>query len=146
MLIIKYSIMDIEQIRKRIAELEKEEAEIKVAKDAIKEQLENDLEFVQAREEAKTVNLKKKQVRDLILNSPENQKYSAQIKSTTEDLKVLREILSAELMDFYQKSNKEEFVDEAGKVRKFKVMAKLLPKNGQHEDRDSYGKYSKEDK
>ena len=36
--------MDIEQLRSSIAELEKNQTEIKVAKDAIKQQLENDLE------------------------------------------------------------------------------------------------------
>jgi len=125
--------MDIEQLRSRIAELEKNQTEIKVAKDAIKQQLENDLEYVQARDEAKKATQKKKQIREGILQLPENQKFVQEIKNNTQDLSVLKDILSAELMDFYQKSNKEEFTDDQGRVRKFKIQAVLLSNNRQNE-------------
>jgi hypothetical protein len=125
--------MDIEQLRSRIAELEKNQTEIKVAKDAIKQQLENDLEYVQARDEAKKAGLKKKQIREGILQLPENQKFVEEIKNNTQDLSVLKDILSAELMDFYQKSNKEEFTDDKGRVRKFKIQAVLLSDKRQNE-------------
>lgn len=121
--------MDIEQLRSRIAELEKNQTEIKVAKDAIKQQLENDLEYVGARDEAKKANQKKKQIKEGILSLPENQKFVQEIKNNSQDLSVLKDILSAELMDFYQKSKKEEFVDDQGRVRKFKIQAVLLPNN-----------------
>jgi len=128
--------MEISQIQTRIAELEKNQAEIKAAKEAIKQQLENDLEYVQAREEAKLVNTKKKHIKDMILNLPENQKYVEEIKNNTQDLSVLKDILSAELLDFYQKSNKEEFPDAEGKIRKFKIGATLIKNN----PTDDYGK------
>ena len=118
--------MENEQIRARLSEIEKLKKEVKVAKDVVKQQLENDLEFVQARDEAKKANQKKKQVKDMIMNLPENQKLAEEIKNNTQDLSVLNDILSAELFDFYQKSQKEEFVDEDGKVRKFKIQAVLI--------------------
>ena len=120
------NIMEIEQIRSRIAELEKNQQETKAAKDAIKQQLENDAEYVSAREEAKKANLKKKQIKDMIMALPENQKYAEEIKNNNQDLSVLKDILSAELLDYYQKSKKEEFTDDSGRVRKFKVQASLI--------------------
>lgn len=125
--------MDIEQLRSRIAELEKNQTEIKTAKDTIKQQLENDLEYIQARDEAKKANQKKKQIKEGILSLPENQKFVMEIKNNTQDLSVLKDILSAELMDFYQKSKKEEFVDDQGRVRKFKIQAVLISENRQNE-------------
>ncbi|MEI6144458.1 MAG: hypothetical protein WCP91_02575 [Candidatus Berkelbacteria bacterium] len=131
--------MEVDQIRNRIAELEKNQKEIKAAKDAIKQQLENDLEYVQAREEAKTANIKKKQVKDTILNLPENQKYVEEIKNNTQDLSVLKDILSAELLDFYQKSNKEEFLDSEGKIRKFKIGATLVKGAERYDEQGGFG-------
>ena len=135
--------MEVDQIRNRIAELEKNQKEIKAAKDAIKQQLENDLEYVQAREEAKTANIKKKQVKDTILNLPENQKYVEEIKNNTQDLSVLKDILSAELLDFYQKSNKEEFLDSEGKIRKFKIGATLVKGAERYDEQGGFGQSNK---
>jgi len=133
--------METEQIQARISELEKNQTELKTAKDAIKDALESDLEYVKACEEAKKANQKKKQLKESILNNKENQKFAEEIRTNTQDQNVLIEILSAELLDFYQKSNKEEVVDSNGEVRKFKVVAKLLPKNSNENNRNSHGKF-----
>jgi len=125
--------METEQIQKRLSEITKEENEVKTAKRAIKDQLENDLEYVQAREEAKKANLKKKSIKDGIMAMPENQKYAETIKNTQQDLNVLKDILSAELFDYFQKSQKEEIVDAEGQIRKFKILAKLVS------DKSSFG-------
>lgn len=122
--------METEQIQKRLAEISKEEQEVKTAKKAIKEQLENDLEYVQARDEAKKANLKKKAIKDQIMSLPENQKFAETIKNTQQDLIILKDILSAELFDYFQKSKKEEIVDANGQVRKFKIEAKLVAEKG----------------
>lgn len=126
--------METEQIQKRLSEISKEENEVKTAKRAIKDQLENDLEYVQAREEAKKANLKKKAIKDGIMAMPENQKYAETIKNTQQDLNVLKDILSAELFDYFQKSQKEEIVDADGQIRKFKILAKLVS------NKSSFGK------
>ena len=115
--------MEIEQLRARIAELEKNQTETKTAKNAIKQQLDNDAEYVVAREEAKKANIKKKQIKDMIMALPENQKYAEEIRNNNQDLSVLKDILSAELLDYYQHSKKEEFLDDAGRIRKFKIQA-----------------------
>ncbi len=135
--------MENSQIQARIAELEKNQAEIKAAKDAIKQQLENDLEYVQAQDEAKTANLKKKAIKDQLLSMPENQTLTETIKNNQLDLSVLKDILSAELLDFYQKSNKEEFLDAEGKIRKFKIGATLLKNGDRNENQGDYGNYKK---
>lgn len=122
--------MENEQIQKRLSEITREEQEVKIAKKAIKDQLENDLEYVQAREETKKANLKKKSIKDGIMTLPENQKYAETIKNTGQDLTVLKEILSAELFDYFQKSQKEEIIDADGQVRKFKILAKLVSEKG----------------
>lgn len=132
--------MEIEQIRSRIAELEKNQASTKAAKEAIKQQLENDLEYVQASEEAKKANDKKKQLKEMVMNLPENQKYAEEIRNNKQDLSVLIDILSAELFDYYKKSQKEEFLDAEGRIRKFKIAAHLLKGNADN-DKDYDGKY-----
>ncbi|PIU24126.1 hypothetical protein COT12_02715 [Candidatus Berkelbacteria bacterium CG08_land_8_20_14_0_20_39_8] len=122
--------METKQIQKRLAEISREEQELKTAKKNIKEQLENDLEYVEARNEAKKAAQKKKTIKDQIMSLPENQKMTETIKNTQEDLSVLKDILSAELFDYFQKSKKEEIVDAEGNIRKFKFEAKLISEKG----------------
>ena len=54
--------METKQIQKRLAEISREEQELKTAKKNIKEQLENDLEYVEARNEAKKAAQKKRKL------------------------------------------------------------------------------------
>lgn len=130
---------DLETIRKRIEQLEKLKDEIKISKEMLKGELENDLAYLETVEETKAANQKKKQLRDEILGKGPNQEVLASIKNNQEEISTLNEILSAELMQLYQESQTDEI---AG--RKFKINAKLMPKKGSYENRNSDGQFTAE--
>lgn len=134
--------MNIEQIQKRIGMLEKMSKEVKDAREMLKEELESDSSYIQAMEDYDEANSRKKLVKDEILRRGPNLKLSEDIKANTEEIKTLKEILSAELTQVWGESQKDEITDQNGEIRKFQVGAKLLPKKGAGGfDRDSEGKF-----
>jgi len=135
--------MNIEQIQKRIGLLEKMTKEVKDAKEMLKEELENDPVYIEASEDVDEANAKKKMIREEILRRGPNSKLSEDIKANAEEVKTLKEILSAELTEVWGESQKDEITDHNGEVRKFQVGAKLLPKRGVSDfDRDHEGKFT----
>lgn len=131
--------LDLSTIQKRIELLEKYENEIKVAKDMIKNDLENDPSYIQVSEEAKEILSKKKNAKDQVMTKMEIQKLLRDIKDNLEEIATLKDILSQELMQIYQKDQIDEIEDSSGEKRKFKIMARLLPKrkyiqNNQYDD------------
>lgn len=136
--------MDITAIQKRISRLEKYTVETREMKEMIKEELENDLSYCEVVDEAKALAQKKKQLKDDLLAAGPNQKILDSIKSNTEEIKLLKEILSAELIEVYAERRTDEIADAEGESRKFKINVKILPKGVKSEGRDEFGKYSKE--
>lgn len=136
--------MDMSAIQKRIDLLEKYQEEVKNAKEMLNGELENSLEYIQATEEAKEAAEKRKKIKEEILAAGPNQKLVADIKSNTEEINTLKEILSAELIEVYQENKSDIFNDSNGEPRKFKVSVRLLPKRVSYESRDSFGKYTEE--
>ena len=135
--------MNIEQIQKRIGLLEKMTKEVKDAKEMLKEELENDPVYIEASEDVDEANAKKKMIREEILRRGPNSKLSEDIKANAEEVKTLKEILSAELTEVWGESQKDEITDLNGEVRKFQVGAKLLPKRGVSDfHRDHEGKFT----
>ena len=130
-------MVDISTIQKRIEQLEKIKEEVRIAKEMLKGELENDLSYLEVVEEVKAAVQKRKQIKDGILSTGPNQEVVANIKNNAEELATLNEILSAELMQIFQEQQTDEI---AG--RKFKVNAKLMPKQGNFENRDGYGQYT----
>lgn len=128
--------MDLTTIQKRIDQLEKLQEEVKISKEMLKGELENDLAYLEAAEETKTVGQKKKQIKDEILGKGPNQEILANIKNNVDEMTTLKEILSAELMQFYQESQTDEIAN-----RKFVVSAKLLPKKSNFDNRNGFGQY-----
>lgn len=134
--------MDLSTIQKRISQLEKFEEEAKIIKEMLKGELENEESYLQAAEKVKEAVKERKQIKDQILALGSNQEAMANIKNLQEEVSTLREILSAELTELFQENDTDIITDEFGTARKFKVMAKLLPKKG--EKRNEEGRYMKE--
>jgi hypothetical protein len=128
--------MDLETIRKRIDQLEKLEQEVKINKEMLKGELENEASYLEVVEESKLTAQKKKQIKDEILGKGSNQEGQKNIKDTQEEIATIREILSAELTEFYQENQTDQVAN-----RKFKITAKLLPKKDNYQDRDDTGRY-----
>lgn len=135
--------MDIVQIQKRIEVVENLQREIRDAKQMLKEELENDDRYVEVYDEANEAASKKKRIKEEIENSGSNKKLIQEIKENKEELDTLKEILSAELMQLYAEKKTDEITDINGDKRKFKVTVKLMGR-GSSENRDNFGKYSKE--
>lgn len=133
--------MDITTIQKRISLIEKGKKEISDAKEMLKGELENDPAYVEAAEEAETANAKKKRIKEEILGRGSNQKLASEMKANAEEVSLLKEILSAELMEVYKEEGKDEIADADGDNRKFKIVVNLLPKGAKLQDRDGFGKY-----
>lgn len=133
--------MDIETIRKRITLLEKYKKENRDAKEMLKGELENDAAYMEALSEAEAANAKKKRIKEEILSRGSNSKLALEMKNNNEEISVLKDILSAELMEVYKEEGTDEISDADGDSRKFKVVVTLLPKGAKGQDRDNLGKY-----
>lgn len=127
---------DFAAIEKTIESLEKYKEEIRIAQEMLKGELENDPIYVEASEKAKEATAVKKRLKEEILTKGPNAKIVEDIKYNSEEISTLREILSAQLVDFYSKSGTDQIAD-----RKFVVSAKLLPKNAKGEKRNEKGQY-----
>ena len=136
--------MELGAIQKRIEQIEKISEELKVAKEMLKGELENDLEYLGAVEDAKTINEKKKRLKMEIISKGPNQKIEAEVKENTEELKTLKEILSAELAQLFKEKDTDEITDLRGETRKFQVQAKLLPAGKNYDNRDTLGRYEEQ--
>lgn len=117
-------------LARRISQVEKYKEEIRIGRETLKAALEESPEYEAAAEEAKMAAQKKKQLKDAIWSSGDNQKLLAMIKENSEEIATLEEILATELMAVYQEQNIDEVPNEDGELRKFKVTVKLLPKGG----------------
>lgn len=133
--------MDLATIQKRIEMMEKYEAEIRNAREMLQGELENSPEYLQAEEAAKEAINNKKKIKEEIIALGPNQKLVGDIKANTEEISVLKEILSAELIQVYQENKSDEITDADGEPRKFKLSVKLLPKKGKFKDRNSIGQF-----
>lgn len=137
--------MDLSTVQKRISLLEKYSQENRELKEMIKEELENEIKYVEAVEETKAAVNKRKQIKDEILANGPNQKMLETIKSNSEEIATLREILSSELMQVYEENKTDEIADENGENRKFKINVKLLPKGVKLDKRDNLGQYTRDE-
>lgn len=133
--------MEITTIHKRMKEMETFKEQNKVAREALRNELENNNEYLAVCEEVKAVLDKRKRIRDAIWAKTETQKLVSDIKENKEELSTLEEILSSELVDYYKEKDTDEITDADGDPRRFKIMVKLLPKN-KYAERDGEGKYS----
>jgi antitoxin component of MazEF toxin-antitoxin module len=122
--------MDMGLVQRRIEMLEKFEEEIRIAKEALKAELGNDVAYQEASAVAKEAMLAKKQARDVVFAQENNQKILQTIKDNTEETNTLKEILAQELMEHYQENGTNEIDDGSGEARKFVLSVKLLPKRG----------------
>ncbi len=115
-------------IQNRIGLMERLEQEIKVAKDALKAECENDAVFVEESLQAKEANARKKAARDKVFANESCQKILDNIKANAEETSILKEILATELMEVYQEKKTNEIQDAEGESRKFVLSVKILPK------------------
>lgn len=132
-------------VRQRIRQIEEYENQNKISRETLKNELDNDPSYEEAVLKAKEAISNKKKLKDEIFAKKENQEVIAQIKENMEEIKMMREILSAELAELYREKQIDEIEDEDGDTRKFKLVAKVMPKKSSRreleQDRDTFGKF-----
>jgi len=133
--------MDLSVIKERISIIEKLEQDNKKSKELLNSALENDKAYTQVADEAKSAARKKKELRDAIYIQEGNAKLAEDIRENLDEIKTLREILSVELMSFYEKNKTDEITDSDGEKRKFKFNVKLMPKGAKTDERDDLGRF-----
>jgi len=117
--------MELSTIQRRIGMIRKLEEEIKIAKETLKQSLEDDQSYVAANTTAKEAANKKKVIKDQIWNQDSNRALLEDVKVNTEEIATLQEILNAELIDYARANNTDEIQDESGNTIKFKMFVKL---------------------
>lgn len=137
--------MEIVTIHKRMIEVENYKKENKVAREAMKSELENNSTYLEICEEVKVATEKRNRLKTEILAKPEVEKLVFDIHENKEEIDTLEEILSAELME-YCKDGKKEIEDPDGEKREIKLFAKIMPRKNKWNDRDNEGKYAPAEK
>ncbi len=120
--------MEKSEIQQRLQKIDELNEHIKVAKDMLKDVLDNDSLYGEVEEEAKAARDKKKQLVNDIYNQPENRKIVDEIKADREEITTLKEILSEELIEYRNQHKTETIEGLDGQVRIFKFSVKLSPK------------------
>lgn len=118
--------MEISNIQNRLKVIEDYKNENKKAKELLKGSLENNEKFVEISEAVKDATTLKKKMKDEIYALPENEKLVWQIKENQEEIKINEEILSTELLSYYQKSKSNEIKDHKGVPRRFQLSVKFV--------------------
>lgn len=134
--------MELSTIHKRLTEVENYKQENKVAREALKNEMENNTAYLEACEEVKAATEKRKRIKSEILAQDETQKILIDINENKVELETLEEILSAELVEYHQENKTDEIEDAEGEKRQIKIVAKVMPKKKQWDDRDFEGKYA----
>lgn len=122
--------MDITAIQKRIASIEKLKEDAKVSQEAIKNALDNDSSYQVTVKEAKDINMRKKKIREDILDQAENREFVESLKELKEEISTLEELLAYELVEYSSHNNTNMIQGQDGLVRKFKILVRLLPGRG----------------
>lgn len=117
--------MELSTIQNRIKMIEELENENKISKDLLKSELENSGEYQAAATRAKEAQGKKRREKELVMAQSECEKIVSDIKANNEEISTLKEILSTELADYYQKNKTDQIIGHDGKQRKFKIIARL---------------------
>ena len=122
--------MNLSTIQRRIEIINEYEKEMKTAKEMLKAELDNDESFTKATEEYKLMVQKRKRIKDEVLNRADNKKLVDEIKHNAEEVSSLREILSTELIELYQKNKTDQIDDGKGNHLQVVFSAKLRPSRG----------------
>jgi hypothetical protein len=131
-------------VQKRIEQIDLTEKENKEARSILREALEDDPIYLEAVSEAKEAIAKRNKIKKELMAKIDNQKVQIKIKENNEELSTLKEILSVELVKLHHEKQTDEVEDQFGEPRKFKLIAKLLPRKKRYDERDNEGRFAKD--
>lgn len=121
--------MSITAIQKRIQKINEYKDENKKTKELLDTALENSEIYQEINKKAKAVAQEKRQAKEKIFESPENDKLVWKIKENKEEIKIQREILAQELVDYMKKNKTNEIDDIDGNKFRFEISVNLKKLN-----------------
>jgi hypothetical protein len=117
--------MDTSSITKRIAMLEKSEAEYKTKKEMLDDALRSDGELQNLEDKAKDAKRSAAVQKEIVLNEPENRKLIEQMKELALEIKDQKKLLGDELIAYFMQNNSLEYVLPSGEKRRIVLSAKF---------------------
>lgn len=117
----------IENLKKRFATLEKIKEELRAERELLKAEIENSAEYLQLSEEIKAIKARQEQLTE---NNSIIQDIKEKIKEANQEYTEIKEILSAELVNYYRENNDDQ-IEADGKIYRIKVTAKIEKTNQQ---------------
>ena len=118
----------LEVVRRRLSLLQKADEELKLQKEMFENLLINDPQYQEAEAAVKEVTKKKTDQKARIAKTPAAQGILSKIKSLSDDIKDNKQMLSSELMQYYQTAGVTEIEDSEGNVQEFEITIKLKGK------------------
>lgn len=125
--------MAVEDIQQRLAEIEDERGKVATLKDMLKNALESDIPYQEAYAEQKDWAAKAKKAKEAAYAAANGDNIQEEIADINEKIKSLQELLSYELVQYYEQYKTNEFTDLEGNTRRFKVGASLVKGKGEDE-------------
>ncbi|MDD3688195.1 MAG: hypothetical protein PHE56_15715 [Bacteroidales bacterium] len=121
--------MNIASIQKRIQKINEYKDENKKTKELLDAALDGSEIYQEVNKKSKSVAQEKRQVKEKIFESPENDKLVWKIKENQEEIKIQKEILAQELVDYMKKNNTNEISDIEGNKMRFEISVSLKKLN-----------------
>ena len=115
-------------VRKRLVIIEKSTEELSKLKEMLESPYLNDPAYQVAEAAVKEVQLKKKEVQNKLVKTPQVLNVMSKIKELKDEIRENKESLSDELMQYYQTAGVTEIEDEDGNVQEFEIVVKLKKK------------------
>lgn len=118
--------MALQDIQQRLSDIELEKEKATTLKEMLKDALESDIPFQEAAAEQKDWAAKAKQAKEAAYTAANGDEIQEQIAEINQKIKSLQELLSYELVQYYQEYKTNEFTDSDGNTRRFKVGATMV--------------------
>ncbi len=122
--------MDLEQIQRRIEQLDAAQDEIRVIKTTLEEALKEDDRYQEIDAELRDLGIKKKQIKDEIWGQKTYQDAMAKMKDIKEEIKDTQDILNHELLQWREEHKSDEIIGSDGTTRKLKINVRLQQLRG----------------
>ncbi len=117
--------MNLEQMQRRIEQVEASQREMNVIKQTLEDALKEDDKFQEIDLEAREIATKKKQIKDEIWGQPTYKEAQIKLKDLKEEVNDTMDILRHELLQWGQEHNTDEIIASDGTIRKFKISVRL---------------------
>lgn len=126
--------MALADIQQRLTEIESEKEQVQTIKQMLKDALESDIPYQEAAAEQQDWSAKAKKAKEAAYGAANGDELLEKIAEHNEKIKSLIELLSFELIQYYEENKTNEFEDANGNIRRFKVGATIVRGKGQDDD------------